>query len=484
VLQRQDLTTGGLTRAFPFLDGTDVLSIYRDRQQRLWFGTDKGLYRIDTNGRRKQFGRKDRHEPYLSGSQCERILGDKLGNIWVATWDGFDLYHPESDSFTTALWMNKGENIYAVTQAPDGSFWFGTNMGVKHFSPESETVESFPYAGGAKTGPSDTRINGMLFDSFGVLWIGTQNGLDRYNEASKTFTRVSDGSGLGGQVVSCIQEDSNHHLWLGTNQGVLRFTPSSSAFEQFTTVDGLPGMDLTGWGVCAKGNSKRLYFGGFSGLVSFAPEAVRRFKFVPKILLTDLSMDGVPVQIGPDSLLQKAISYSKELHLPHDRSSFSIGFAALDFRDARVERFRYHLDGIDSTWNLTSAGQHSISFSHLPPGDYTLHIQSAAAGNSPWEEGASLAIHIAPPWWSRWWMLILYLLTLLFILWLERHRKLKQITAVYEARLEGRVRERTRLARDLHDTLLQDFQGLIHRFKSYLRLLDEEDPNRSMIITR
>lgn len=482
VLQRQDQTNGNLTRPFPFLDGTDVLSIYRDQQQRLWFGTDKGLYRIDASGRRKQFGRKDRHESYLSGAHCERVFGDKSGRIWVATWEGFDLYHPESDSFTTALWMNKGENIYTLTQDPDGSFWFGTNMGVKHFIPESETVESFPYAEGAKTGPSDTRINGMLFDSSGVLWIGTQNGLDRLEKSSKTFTRVSDSRGLGGQVVSCIEEDSNHHLWLGTNQGVLRFTPSSSAFEQFTTTDGLPGMDLTGWGVCAKGNSQRLYFGGFSGLVSFQPEAVRHFEFVPKILITGLLMDGMPVPIEKDSFLPKAISYAKELNLPHNRSSFSIEFAALDFRDARVERFRYRLDGIDKTWSITAPGQHSISFAHLPPGDYTLHLQSAAEQNSPGAEGASLAIHIAPPWWIRWWMVMLYLLTLLFLLGLERHRKLKQVTAVYEARLEGRVRERTRLARDLHDTLLQDLQGLILRFQSYLLLLDEADPKRAMLI--
>jgi signal transduction histidine kinase len=79
-------------------------------------------------------------------------------------------------------------------------------------------------------------------------------------------------------------------------------------------------------------------------------------------------------------------------------------------------------------------------------------------------------------------MIVFYALALLSLLWFERQRKLRQVQAIYEARLEGRVRERTRLARDLHDTLLQDLQGLILRFQSYLLLLDEADPKRSMLI--
>ncbi|WP_263411417.1 sensor histidine kinase [Terriglobus tenax] len=477
ILQRQNQATGDLTRPFPFLDGTDVLSILRDKQQRMWFGTDKGLYRMDAQGRLKQFGRKDRHEAYLSGAHSQRVIEDHQGRIWVATWSGFDLYHPESDSFTTAFHTQPGGNINALTQSPDDSFWFGTSMGVLHFSPQTGALESFPYLEGTDHGPSDSRVVDLFFDSGGTLWVGTQSGLDRFEPATRTFTRISQDNTVGGQVISCIQEDSDRRLWLSTNHGILRFTPSSHSFEEFSTIDGLPGMDLTGWSACTHGASGRIYFGGFSGLVSFMPRQVQRSTFVPRVLLTDVLVDGVSLQTGEAPLLKRAASYLKTLDLAYNHSSFTLQFAALDFRDAQVERFRYRLQGIDKRWSITPPGQHMLSFSHLPPGSYTLHLQSAVDGAVPPDGEVVLAIRIAPPWWSRWWMFALYFSIALLLVYLEWNRKLTQLKAVYNARLEGRVRERTRLARDLHDTLLQDIQGLILRFQAYLLRLPGDDQN-------
>ena len=481
VLQRQNQTTGELTRPFPFLDGTDVLSIYRDQDHRMWFGTDKGLYRIDERGGRKQFGRQDRHEPHLSGAHVQRIFSDKKGRMWVATWNGVDVYDPVSDSFNTVLELNHGENIYAVTEDPDGSFWFGTNRGVKHFLPEDKTLTSFPYKGGSIQGPSDTRVNTLFVDSTNTLWVGTQSGLDRFDKTTKTFQRLTDGNGLGGQVVSCIQEDASHHLWMSTNQGVLSFTPASPSFEQFTTIDGLPGMDLTGWGACTKAHSQRIYFGGFSGLVSFDPETMRHSDFVPKIVLTNLLFDSVPVKVGEMKALPTAINYLQSLSLPHDRNSFSLEFASLDFRDARVERFRYKLEGVDKAWTTIAPGQHSISFPRLPRRHYVFRLQLCNGGQSLWEEGISFPIDIDPPWWTSWWAMTIYVLVAFTAFALEWNRKLHQVRAVYEARLEGRVRERTKLARDLHDTLLQDLQGLILRFQSFVLQMEDKDERRETL---
>lgn len=483
VLQRQNQATGALTRPFPFLDGTDVLSMYRDSYHRMWFGTDKGLYRIDERGGQKQFGRQDHLEPHLSGAHVERIFSDKKGHMWVATWNGVDLYDPVSDSFNTVLELDHGENIYAIAEDADGSFWFGTNRGVEHFLPEDKTLTSFRYKGGSIQGPSDTRVNTLFVDSTNTLWVGTQSGLDRFDKDTKTFQRLTDNNGLGGQVVSCIQEDASHRLWMSTNQGVLSFTPASSTFEQFTTIDGLPGMDLTGWGACTKGPSHRIYFGGFSGLVSFDPDTMHHPDFSPKVVLTNLLFDGTPVRVGQAKVLPRDISYMKSLSFPHDRNSFSLEFASLDFRDARVERFRYKLEGLDKVWTAIAPGQHSISFSRLPRRHYVFRLQICGGGQNLWKDGVSLPINIAPPWWATWWAFAIYVLVILATLIFEWNRKLHQVRAVYEARLEGRVRERTKLARDLHDTLLQDLQGLILRFQSFVLQMDDEDKRRETLTT-
>ncbi|MDE1156640.1 MAG: two-component regulator propeller domain-containing protein [Acidobacteriaceae bacterium] len=480
ILQRQNLSTGEMTRPYPFLDGNDVLSIYRDREQRLWFGTDKGLYRLDTKGQLKRFGRQDRHEAHLSGAHVQRIFNDD-GDLWVATWGGIDRYDPVTDSFTTVLELEHGENIYDAVVDRDHSIWLGTNRGVEHFFPNNQSLTSYRYKSGREQGPSDTRINTLLVDAVGTLWVGTQSGLDRFNRQTQHFQRVTQGIGFGGQVVSCLQEDADHHLWMGTNQGLLRFTPATSTFEQFSTIDGLPGMDLTGWGVCSKGGQSRMYFGGFSGAVSFLPSVAHRSSFTPHVAFTDLVIDGSAVKAGETPFLPKAIAYTQRLSLPHESNSFTLEFASLDFRDARAERFRYKLEGLDNGWNPIASGQRSLSFSRLPRKHYVLRLQTSIGGENSWKESLTLPIDIAPPWWARWWMLLLYLVAVASILILEWNRKLQQVREVYEARIEGRVRERTKLARDLHDTLLQDIQGLILRFQSYLLQMGAEDGKRQAL---
>src|SRR5215469_3128974 len=117
------------------------------------------------------------------------------------------------------------------------------------------------------------------------MWVGTQNGLDRFNPETSKFTIFTTHDGLAGNAVGCILEDGAGHLWMSTNNGVSRFDPADKTFQNYTTDDGLPGLDLTGWGACNRGNSGELYFGGFSGGVAFDPNKVLVKSSSPPIVL-------------------------------------------------------------------------------------------------------------------------------------------------------------------------------------------------------
>ena len=122
------------------------------------------------------------------------------------------------------------------------------------------------------------------------------------------------------------------------------------------------------------------------------------------------------------------------------------------------------LEGLDHQWNEVGSDQRTASYTTLPAGVYTFRVQGATA-RGPWSE-PGVALRILPPWWGTWWFRSSCVVMILVLLWALHQFRLHQIAQEFSARLEGRVDERTRIARDLHDTLLQSFQGVLLKFQA------------------
>jgi signal transduction histidine kinase len=105
------------------------------------------------------------------------------------------------------------------------------------------------------------------------------------------------------------------------------------------------------------------------------------------------------------------------------------------------------------------------AYSTLAPSEYVFHVEARTSHGSWTENGATVRIVILPPWWSTWWFRLAYALAAGLMLWLIWRLRLRQIARQFNMRLEERVGERMRIARELHDTLLQSFQGLMLRFQ-------------------
>ena len=190
---------------------------------------------------------------------------------------------------------------------------------------------------------------------------------------------------------------------MSTNNGVARFNPPSRTFQNYSTADGLPGPDLTGWGACAKSAAGEMFFGGFSGATAFFPDRVTESAHAAPVVLTDFRLFGLPVHLKGGSPLTKAINYTDAVTLSHDQNIFSIGFSALSYRNPATNRYRYMLEGFDPQWNEVGSDERRASYTMLPAGTYTLHVQ-AATGRGAWSEpGARLRIDVLPPWWRTAW---------------------------------------------------------------------------------
>jgi len=410
-LNRVDRNTGQYT--FYQTAGPGVsprpTSIIEDRSGFLWVGTGGlGLTRYDLKtGLFKKF----RHSPTdpfsLSSDHVAQLIIDHAGRLWAATFDGLDRFDPATSHFTVYKLDSQipAQIDLGVKEDPQGALWIGTHSsGLQRFDPAIERfTASYKHNADDPTSLSNNRVNSVHFDHSGTMWVGTQDGLNRFDPKTGGFKSYYEQDGLSGNVVSCILEDERGNLWMSTNNGLSVFDPSEQIFKNYSAADGLPGADLSGWGACFKSPSGEMFFGGFDGGVAFHPDKVVDSPYVPSVVLTDFRLFDRPVTVGTGSPLSKSIGYTSALSLSHEQNIFSLEFAALSYFNSATNRYRYKLDGLDHQWHEVGSNQRLVTYTTLPAAMYTFRVQGATSRGAWSEPGLELRVEILPPWWNTWW---------------------------------------------------------------------------------
>jgi signal transduction histidine kinase/ligand-binding sensor domain-containing protein len=455
----------------------EVLSISEARDGTFWIGTlGSGLLHLDADGKLLEVFLHDPADPASISSDIVGVsVWDPDGNLWATTWNGLVKYDYANKKFKTFKFnpAADAEVFHALRRQENGQFWLGSSHGLYNFDPVSEKFTRYVHSPSDPSSISNNSANNIFVDKKGIVWIGTQSGLNRFDPSTRQFKRYYQTDGLGGGVVSCILEDADENLWMSTNQGVTRFDKRSQ-FDSFTTVDGLPGSDLTGWDTCYTSQSGEMLFGGFSGAAAVTPGNFQRDTYVPPLVFTELRLRDRVVKPGDEPLGANGISHTPKLVLAREENDFSISFSALSYRNPETNRYRYRLIGADDSWHNVRSGVHSIDFFSLPHGDFRLELQ-ASTSRGPWlEPPAGLDIEISPAWWETMWFRALCAVVLvLLIVGLYQYR-LRQIDHTYNIRLGERIGERNRIARELHDSLLQGLHGLMFRLQAVRNLLPEQ----------
>jgi PAS domain S-box-containing protein len=408
-LNRVDRKTGRYTfyqTAGPGLSPRPI-PIIEDQSGFLWLGSDgHGLTRFDPRtGHFKSF-RHDPADPFsLSSDLVTQLLIDHAGTLWATTFDGLDRFDPATSHFTVyKLDKQSTQRDIEIKEDRQGVLWLGTHSsGLQRFDPTTGQFTVFKHNANDPTSLSNNRVNSVLFDRSGTMWVGTQNGLGYFDPKTTRFKTFYEQDGLSGNVASCILEDERGNLWMSTNNGLSVFDPSKQTFKSYSAADGLPGADLTGWGACFKSSSGEMFFGGFSGGIAFHPDKVVDSPYVPPVVLTDFRLFDRPVLVGADSPLSKSIGYTSALSLSHQQNVFSLEFSVLSYFNPETNRYRYMLEGLDRQWHEVGSNKRSATYTTLPAGMYTFRVQGATSRGAWSEPGLALAIKILPPWWSTWW---------------------------------------------------------------------------------
>jgi ligand-binding sensor domain-containing protein/signal transduction histidine kinase len=466
---------------------TDVITIREDLSGNLWVGTyGHGLLRFDRRTGQFKTYRHDPADPYsLSNDFVSRLLVDHNGTVWAGTGDGLNRLDAATGRFTTYSLGPQGGNSFYLELVEDraGALWLGTDSsGLHRFDPATGHFTIHYQHDPNRPGTlSDNRVNSVHFDYSGTMWVGTQNGLNKLDHETGTFSVYTRKDGLPGNAVGCVLEDAHGDLWMSSNNGVATFNWQSRTVRSYSTADGLPGPDLTGWGACFKSPSGEMFFGGFGGATAFFPEDVVDLSYSPPIVLTDFRVTGNPVEIGRRSSLHTSISYASDLVLSHDQNVFSLTFAALSYANPATNRYRYKLEGLQRDWNEVSSDWRQAAYTTLPAGTYTFRAQGATSHGAWSEPGVALRIEILPPWWGTSWFRAVSVAVAGALLWMLYLLRLRHVAAGIQGRIEAQVAERERIARELHDTLLQGAYGLVLRFQAVADRIPQSEPARKMM---
>jgi ligand-binding sensor domain-containing protein/signal transduction histidine kinase len=485
-LDRFDRKTGQITHYVPGSESKNALGegsflngIYGGAEGHLWLGGWGALDRFDErSGQFKHYQHKPDDPRSLLSHEILCIYEDRSGRLWVGQVGGLSRLDPETDTFINyrngpAGLSGLGDtSVTAIYQDRSGTLWFGTWMGtLSRFDDKANTLVNYKADSRNAHKISSSGIWHIHEDRAGTLWLGTLDGLYRFNRENETLTQYTVNQGLPSGVIQCILDDRSGRLWLSTKKGISRFDPHNGTFRNYDAYDGLQSNDFAVSSCYEDDRNGEMLFGGSNGITAFFPERIRDNPYVPPVVLTSFRIFNRPVSVSATSVLKKAIPYVDSLTLSYRDSVFSFEFAALSYGKSHKNRYRYKLENLEPGWNEVGSKQRLATYTNLDPGKYLFRAQGSNSDGVWNEEGVSLTILITPPWWKTNWFRALLAIVLVTLIWLAYQLRLRQLAAQFNLGVEERIRERTRIARDLHDTLLQSFQGALLRFQSVANVL-------------
>lgn len=397
------------------LGGKAATSILRDHRGQLWVGTwDGGLNRFEPqSGTFRHYLPQPGQGRSLGDVHVWQMVEDHERQMWIATiGGGIERYVPETDDFVhhrhdPANPRSLNDDIVCallVTKA--GTLWVGTPKGLARWNPATQDWDRFNCQPDHPGALGNYWIFDVLEDRAGMIWATTEGGglhrLDPRTGACENF-RTADG--LSSDVLRGLLEDEDGALWIGSNQGLMRFDPRTRRVRIFDESNGLPGRQLNPHARLRLASGD-LLFGTTRGFVRFDPHALPLNSLPPPVVFTEFEVFNETMSPAvPGSPLRRSITETPRLEIPSKLSLISFQFAALSFRSPARSQYLFKLEGFDDNWRKPGA-EHRATFTNLDPGRYRLRVK-AANGDGVWNDiGAALDLIVVPPWWRTGWFMI------------------------------------------------------------------------------
>src|ERR1700722_12531067 len=467
------------------LPSTGIGSVYPDSTGRIWFAPLSGvLYWMkgEQVGHITVDGLEHDVVYSVSGGEGEVCVGRQHRGLTVLTGKG--------DSFTAHTYTQADglaqNSVYSIHRDRDGTIWAGTvSAGVSRLNGGKFANYS------DSSGLPSNAVNSIVEGFDGIIWVATPSGLASFANGNWTNRTASDG--LPSTIVRTIFQDTKHVLWIVTSEGLANISSgkirvpvrlpealreqilgvaedgmgslwfltsdhvlrvnhdrllndslSEADVQSYGIADGLPGVEGAGRDRPVVADREgRIWISGKSGLSMADPVVISQ-------------KNSTPVAVRIESMLAGGNQVNEQIpiKIPSGVQSITLNYGTTNLAMPERVYFRYKLDGSDQGWS-DSVASRQVVYKNLGPGTYLFRIfasNNVGLWNGP---ETSVPFIIEPAYWQTWWFRVACLvgccLMILAIYRLHIHQLTKQLNVAFQERLS----ERTRIAQELHDTLLQ-----------------------------
>jgi len=435
-------------------------SLGLDDEGRLWASTNDRVFYFDGGRFVRVSG--------APGGYTFSIAGDGHGNVWIL--QGGNLFHWSPKAAVQQISWSEFAQKSGRTMIPDrepGAVWLGFLEGGLVYLKDGKAIRYY----GPAEGLGDGRVNHLRFGSRDGVWAATEGGLSRIKNGH--IETLTSKNGLPCDEVHWSMEDEDHNIWVYMPCGLARIERSEwyawvdnpkHAFKTtlFDNSDGVGGVGVYGsiGPHVTKSPDGRIWFVSFDGVSVLDPRHLLVNKLPPPVHIEQITADG------------KQYDAKNGLRLPPRVRGLTVDYTALSLVVPEKVRFRIKLEGQDTDWRELVNVRH-VEYTNLAPRNYSFRVL-AANNSGVWNEtGDTLEFSLAPAYWQTNWFRALCAAAFLALFWVAYQLRVRQLAREFEMRLQERVGERTRIARELHDTLLQSFHGLLMSFQSAARALPE-----------
>lgn len=454
-----------------------IRGLTKDHNNNLWIATTKGVSVLDlTNFNPKKPKliaiQHDNNNPSsLSHDVTRSVFIDNKSNIWIATYGGgINLFTGDLETnvikfkhFKASLDKSSLSSnfTFSINQTSSNTYWICSENGFNKIVFENDQIDNPTYTNFYKNLKDDNTLksNSVLTSledqsDKNILWIGTDNGLHKFNIFDNTFKYFGTKNGLTNTVIYNILEDINNDLWVSTNSGIFQFNKNKERFVNYTINDGLLNSE---YNLGAKFNDKtthQLYFGGTNGLNYFSIDDLSNLYHEGDLYYTSLVVKGNEINVNSNTIISKNITKANAINLKFNDFPTKLTFADLNYNFPKSNDFVYKLKPNDQHWNPVT-NLNEIKFLDLKSGNYELLIQGKGKDRLWSKKPLTITLTVSPPWYKSNLAYIIYFAIFLMSIYILYNF---QLNRSLEKKESLRLKELDELKTKLYDNITHEFR--------------------------